>query len=302
MPHPALHPLRLLRLALVTSGLAISLGGGGLHSADAQPDPHDPKLAIPDSLRGRSGRLKARIVRPESPGEPVPVLLHAPTGQHTVLLVRDASTNEPFHFIQLVPFAVKRDGRVGVYRVGRWPAEVRRPLSPAYDLPPGFIEVTEANQDVRISTHFRLRDFLNRDQPEIWPKPLVLDARLVDKLELVVDELLMAGHAVNGLTVLSGFRTPRANARGARSARSPESRHQYGDAADVIVDVNGDGRMDDLNGDGRSDHRDAEVFVEAIDRVEAKYPDLVGGTGLYRNTAAGGTFIHVDARGSRVRW
>jgi uncharacterized protein YcbK (DUF882 family) len=124
----------------------------------------------------------------------------------------------------------------------------------------------------------------------------------VDKLELIIDELRMAGHAVNGLTVLSGFRTPRTNARGARSALSTESRHQYGDAADVILDANGDGRMDDLNRDGRFDIRDALVFREAVDRVESNYPDLVGGTGVYRNTGSRGPFLHIDARGTRVRW
>ncbi|MEX2182070.1 MAG: hypothetical protein WD771_08510 [Gemmatimonadaceae bacterium] len=302
MTEPVLHPLRLLRVALIAAGLVISVGGGSLRSAEPRRSPDDPKLAIPDSLRGRSGRLKARIVPPEAQGQPAPELLQAPSRRLTLLAVRDSSTDEPFHFISLVPFAAKHDDRVGIYRVGRWPAEARQPRSPAYDVPPGFIEVTEENQDIRISTHFRLRDFLNRDQVEIWPKPLVLDPRLVDKLELIIDELRMAGHAVSGLTVLSGFRTPRANARGARSALSTESRHQYGDAADVIVDVDGDGRMDDLNRDGRSDHLDARVFLEAVDRVESNYPDLVGGTGLYRNTAAGGTFIHVDTRGSRVRW
>ncbi len=269
------------------TGLAIDLGGPtGRVATGADPD--NLKLAIPDSLRGKSGRLKARIVKDE-----------APAG---LALVRDSSTDEPFYIISLLPFEEKRDERVGGYRVGRWPAEGRRALSPAYDLPAGFITVTPETQDVRVSTHFRLRDFLDRDQPQVWPKPLVLDPRVVDKLELIIAELRSAGHALDGLTILSGFRTPRANARGVRSSQSTESRHQYGDAADLIVDMDGDGRMDDLDGDGRSGIGDALVFLQAVDRVEANYPELRGGTGLYRNTEAGGPFIHIDARGTRVRW
>ena len=39
----------------------------------------------------------------------------------------------------------------------------------------------------------------------------------------------------------SGFRTPAHNAGVRRAAR--DSRHQYGDAADVAIDANGDGRV-----------------------------------------------------------
>lgn len=222
--------------------------------------------------------------------------------QATLLAVRDSLTDEPFFFITLLPFREKREGNVGAYRVGRWPGEVRAPRSDAYRLPEGFIAVTEENQDLQVSTHFRLRDFLTLDQADVWPKPLVLDVRLVDKLELLLEELRVTGHPDARLTVLSGFRTPRVNARGSRSSLSTESRHQYGDAADLIVDGNGDGRMDDLTGDHLVDERDALALLRLVDRIETLHPDLAGGAGLYRGSVAQGPFIHVDARGKRVRW
>ena len=222
--------------------------------------------------------------------------------QATLLAVRDSATDEPFYFISLLPFTEKRQGRVGAYQVGRWPAEARAPLSDAYRVPAGFITVTEQNQDLQISTSFRLRDFLSTEQADVWPKALVLDSRLVDKLELLLAELRRAGHPHARLTILSGFRTPRANARGVRSSQSTESRHQYGDAADLIVDGNGDGRLDDLNGDRLVDQRDALALLRLVDRVEARFPDLAGGAGLYRGTVAQGPFIHLDARGKRIRW
>ena len=169
-------------------------------------------------------------------------------------------------------------------------------------MPIGFVAVTEANQDLQISSNFRLRDFLSVDQPDVWPKALVIDARLVDKLELLLAALRLAGHENPRFEILSGFRTPRVNARGVRSSQSTESRHQYGDAADLIVDSNGDGRMDDLNGDRVVDEKDALYLLQLLDRVESRYPELAGGAGLYRGTVRQGPFIHVDARGKRVRW
>ena len=76
----------------------------------------------------------------------------------------------------------------------------------------------------------------------------------------------------------------------------------YGDAADVFVDNDGDGRMDDLNRDGRIDSRDAKVILEAVEQVERAHGDLAGGVGVYRATRAHGPFAHVDVRGTPARW
>lgn len=81
-----------------------------------------------------------------------------------------------------------------------------------------------------------------------------------------------------------------------------DSRHQYGDAADVYV-VNGSRDwMSDLNNDGAVDTRDARVLASAAERVERKYPELVGGIGVYTATSAHGPFVHIDVRGKRARW
>jgi uncharacterized protein YcbK (DUF882 family) len=187
---------------------------------------------------------------------------------------------------------------VGTYRIGNWPAEGRN-----RDLPDGFIEVTRENQDTHLSEHFRLRDFLTKDQANVWPKYLVIREALIDKLELVIDDLNVRGYAVRRVKVLSGFRTPQYNAQGVgRGGRARDSRHQYGDAADIFIDNDGDDRMDDLNGDGRSDTRDIRVVIESVERVERAHPELTGGVGLYRSTSAHGPFVHVDARGARARW
>jgi hypothetical protein len=215
----------------------------------------------------------------------------------------DSADGRQLASISLMPFTQKTGGRVGGYHVGYWPAERRTARTETYENPDGFIEVTPENEDTPVSEHFRLRDFLTHDQEDIWPKYMVLRETIVDKLELIIDDLTSHGHRVDHLVVMSGFRTPEYNAQGVgrRGGRARDSRHQFGDAADIYVD-NGSGEMADLNGDGRVDSRDALVLLQSVDRVEAAHPELVGGAGVYRGTRLHGPFLHVDCRGEPARW
>lgn len=277
------------------------------------------------SSRGASGKLRAKF-------EPSPEPLHpdslpagarirysesgrvaaAPTGAGiwNVLLAigKGVRPVASFSVITLLPFAAKRNGRIGLYFVGDWPGEhgargpARAPAD-AYANPAGFIEVTRQNADTRVSDHFKLRDFLTHDQPNVWPKYIVLQPRLLDKLELVLSDLETHGFDVHGVKVMSGFRTPRYNESGGNPAgRANLSRHMFGDASDIYIDDDGDGQMDDLNHDGRVSIDDSRVIEQAVDRVEAAHPELVGGAGVYTAAPGHGPFIHIDARGYRARW
>ena len=261
--------------ALVSWG-AISGLSGRLRAVFALP--HDERAA---SLASRSGAGGAR------PG--------------VYALLGDA--NRIFRLIVLTPFSQKVDGRIGAYRLGRWPFEGRAPSNPAYANPSGFIEVTPENFTTRVSEHFTLGQFITKDQRDVWPKYVVLERRLLDKLELTIDELNRGGHTVQGLFVMSGFRTPDYNeAGGETSGRSAVSRHLYGDAADVYPDDRRRGFMDDLNHDGRVDIKDARILAAAAEAVEEKHPELAGGIGIYPATSEHGPFVHIDARGKKARW
>ncbi|MFL5616505.1 MAG: hypothetical protein ACJ796_22755 [Gemmatimonadaceae bacterium] len=216
-----------------------------------------------------------------------------------------------FSVITELPFRAKSGGKIGLYYIGNWPAErsSKRSVAPAkapptaYANPAGFIKVTQDNADTYVSEHFKLRDFLTHDQPNVWPKYLVLQLRLVDKLELILADLTAHGVDVSGVRVMSGFRTPRYNASGGNpQGRAALSRHMYGDASDIFIDSNHDGVMDDLNHDGHISMTDSKVIEAAVDRVEAAHPELVGGAGIYPAGPGHGPFIHIDTRGYRARW
>ncbi len=312
---------RLLTLALLTATVAVlahvpsalaQWQGGGAPPAllEAVDETHeapalDVRTLVGDSLFGHSGALRARFVSPAAHAE-LPVMgdligdsAYTRAG---VYAVHEPDGSAGFHFITMRPFTDKVGGRIGSYRIGSWSAERRAARSAGYGLPTGFIEVTAENRDTYVSRHFRLRDFLTKDQHDVWPKYLVLSEALLDKLELLITELEAEGFGKYRMTVMSGFRTPQYNAQGVGAGgRASESRHQFGDAADVYLRGERDW-MPDLTGDGRIDTRDALRMARAAERVEAKYPDLVGGIGVYPATSAHGPFVHVDVRGTAARW
>ncbi|HEU4643876.1 MAG TPA: hypothetical protein VFS44_15610 [Gemmatimonadaceae bacterium] len=298
----------------ITTGTAITRAVGAADASDIQrvavvshpaptasvADTAAAPLALGDTLLGASGALRARFV---PAGELSMLAGDARPVATGVYDVPGGIDGHPFSLIALHAFSLKVGPTVGDYYVGYWPAERRRVHSAAYANPAGFIEVTPANEDTWVSQHFRLRDFLTHDQPTVWPKYVVLREALLDKLELVLRDLSLRGIPTGHVVVLSGFRTPAYNfALGDASGRARESRHQYGDAADIIIDANGDGRMDDLNWDGRVDTRDVRVVEQAVTRVERRYPELAGGLGLYAAMGPHGPFAHIDVRGETARW
>jgi Peptidase M15 len=198
----------------------------------------------------------------------------------------------------LVPY--ERQESLEGYRIGRY-QQTGLAHTAAYAVPDGFIEVTPANQAVRVAPHFTLAQFVAK-QTSGFPKYLVLREKLLLKLELLLDSVQARGIQATTFRVMSGYRTPFYN----RSIgnRTRFSRHLYGDAADIYIDENGDGSMDDLNGDRRINREDARYLARIVGQVEetSAFQRFLGGIGLYRSRANHGPFIHVDARGTATRW
>lgn len=197
------------------------------------------------------------------------------------------------------PAAELTGGYLNGFRVGDYP---KKPLNgnPAYRAPKGFVELNEQTASLQLSPHFVLSQFPAK-QPGDYPKYLVVRERLMLKLELLLQRVNEEGFAADTLTVMSGYRTPWYNAS---IQNVPNSRHVYGGAADVFVDTDGDGLMDDLNHDGKIDYADAQLLYVWANELYGRRPNrwLGGGMGVYRSTAAHGPFVHIDERGRRARW
>jgi uncharacterized protein YcbK (DUF882 family) len=190
----------------------------------------------------------------------------------------------------LVPFTQKVGGTLNGYRIGSYPFERfggERPI--------GFLEVDRRNVDVPLTRHLKLADFVTHDEQTQWPKYAAVSPRLLDKLELVVDEVARLRGRRDPLRIAvdvhSGFRTPLHNSGVEGSALN--SRHQYGDAADVAIDADGDGRLTAF---------DSRLVALAAELVEKRHPDLVGGVGVYVSPKYRTPYVHIDARGKRARW
>lgn len=192
------------------------------------------------------------------------------------------------------PFQEKLGTMLNGYRIGTYLAERLRGKD---ETPDGFLEVFPQHLDLAVSKHLRLSHFVTHDdQAEVWPKYVALNPRLLDKLELVFAELEAKPTSVAAaggleLEVHSGFRTPGHNRRISGAAK--DSRHQYGDAADVVVDANRNGQFD------RSDYR---LVVAAVEAIERTHPDLQGGLGIYTSRRYSKPYVHIDTRGRRSRW
>lgn len=255
----------------------------------AATDPGGSEL----TLAAEQGKLEKSAAgwkwRGKVPGGPYPLrVLHA--GQEVLRV----------NLFVLTPSEELKDGRIGNYRIGSYPA-APPDKGKNYHRPTGFVKLTEDNRDTPVSPHFTLGQFDSK-QDDPWPHYLLLRPRLLLKLELILEMLNRGGIRTDGLHIMSGYRTPFYNDS---IGNVPYSRHLWGGAADIFVDVRPvDGRMDDLNGDGRSDIDDAAFLAQIIDdRFRAPGVEhLVGGLSQYRANRVHGPFVHIDVRGYRARW
>lgn len=187
------------------------------------------------------------------------------------------------------------------FRVGRYQSRLRN-NNPIFARPRGFIKVTDENKDVLVSPHFTIGQFTSK-QTTSYPKYLVLKQKLLIKLELLLQKANEAGIHTNSFYVMSGYRTPHYNAL--IGNETEYSLHLYGAAADIFVDTDEDGYMDDLNGDGDVTTEDARVLARLVEDMKDNpvFQPYRGGLGVYSPAPPRrGPFIHVDVRGQVVRW
>jgi hypothetical protein len=188
---------------------------------------------------------------------------------------------------------IDSNGWLNGYRIGTYP---RNP-------PDGFIKLSgPQDRETRLSPHFKVGQFLCKQQPNHWPKYVLVSQNNVLRLEALLRSLNDDGTTdADTFFVMSGFRTPFYNTA---IGSAKFSRHMYGDAADIYVDYKPrNGVMDDLNRDGEITKADANWLYDYAQTLFRKRTDLPkGGIGAYRANAVHGPFVHVDGRGTTARW
>lgn len=266
-------------------------------SLDGEPLPHTVwhHLALPGDtveytapagmtayLDGESFEADEPLVAPEKPGTYSLEFrnLEGEVTHEVALFVLEPSSN------------VDASGRINGFRMGDYPQ----------DTPRGFIRLDEGYGDVNVSPSFKIGQFLCHQQPDHWPKYLLVSGDNLQRLEALLTSLNEDGITdADTFFVMSGYRTPFYNTA---IGSATLSRHMYGDATDIYVDVAPrDGVMDDLNRDGAINKADADWLYDYAEDLFAADDTLPrGGIGSYKANAVHGPFVHVDGRGGKARW
>ncbi len=218
-------------------------------------------------------------------------------GIYPVFIKRsDLKDSIQLNCIVMVPYKAMKNGKINGYTIGSYPKSTNK----LYAIPAGFIEVTKANERTLVTPNYMLKDFLCK-QSGGYPKYIALRERGIIKLQTIQGYLQQEGIPFNKFSFISGYRTPFYNKS---IGNVKNSRHIFGDAYDVFIDNDGDGKMDDLNQDGVLNKKDARFLFNKVNEMSKTdwFRPFIGGLGLYGPNSRHSGFIHIDGRGYRARW
>ncbi len=175
--------------------------------------------------------------------------------------------------------------------------------------PPRFwMRITPKNEKLLMAPHVTVGQMVgfitqkNKKKPKrrhtSWFPP---NRHFIYKMEMLSRELLARKVKFKRLAVNSAFRAPYYNRR---VGGGIFSRHIYGDAADVMIDEDGDEVCDDITGDGKVDEKDGLVIGHSLRKLEKAGRVRTGGTGVYAfdGPESCRSYVHFDARGYLTRW
>lgn len=220
---------------------------------------------------------------------------------HYAIYFNHASERLTLQVFVLTPFQNGQQDALDGFRIGSYQQELFRGLA-TYAAPQGFIDLSNELAELPVSPSFTIGQFISKQQPEHEKTYLLVLPAMLIKLETLLEAINQEGWAAPTLHVMSGFRTPWYNQSIGNNTST--SRHLYGGAADVWIDSDGDGEMDDLNRDGVVDREDAVTLAQLAESLEARggrnWPP--GGIGIYDATQWHGPFVHIDSRGYQARW
>jgi hypothetical protein len=194
--------------------------------------------------------------------------------------------------------------RIGAYgNTASGPDDVRKYPS-LYRPPKYFVEITPETETLSLSPRVKVGDLValtSKENPTRHVNFAPVDYSLIAKIEAAWRVFSKTHPEIPQWRYISWFRTPAHN-KGQGGATF--SRHPYGDACDIIVDLDNDWRMDDINGDGKVNMADAVEIVSVFEELEFGGAVKIGGLGAYEypGDESTGSSVHIDARGYFERW
>ena len=180
------------------------------------------------------------------------------SGHYELKLATASEETQLINVFVLEPFDVSAQTKINGYKIGQYRSGYMGLES--YSPPTGFIRVSSDLENIHISPNFRLGQFKCKQRYKGDDYYLLVEPDLLIKLELLLAAARKKGWVSETSTfhVMSGWRSPSYNK--AIGNKTSVSRHLYGDAADIFIDEDKDGYMDDLNGDGKIDIGDAKAL------------------------------------------
>lgn len=211
------------------------------------------------------------------------------------------------------PFDRTGSGILDGYAIGIYPSEkasnipgivARAPNT--YAPPKWFVKVTKETREMYVSPHFRLGDFASPGEKG-RDHFIAIQPVLIDFLEEVWKTAQKEYGDSARVVVLRAYLSPnealRLEQKGVRYTAF--TRYLYGDAAGVVVDLDGRGVLGDLNRDGRVDRDDANQLADLLERVQDAMK-VQGGLGVVDRPLEPDwpetPYAVVDLRGVRSRW
>lgn len=260
------------------------------------------KIVHIKSQEKKSVKLKAKFNEVLlNTDEPSGLSFKAPAepGRYTLKIVDSSNSRQVLiNVFVLVPYDRMVNGAIEGYQIDEYPHGLYKGLF-AYSRPKGFIRVKQIDLNIFVSPHFRLKQFLCK-QESGYPKFIALQSKTLSMLEGFLQYVNDSGYPIDTFGVISAYRTPYYNRK---IGNVSNSRHVYGDAMDLFIDRDKDGRLDDLDGNKQLNSNDVQVLYRlAIEFQQQSGGIYAGGIGKYQPRSHHGGFVHIDHRGYNARW
>ena len=159
-------------------------------------------LSSDSDIRLISGQAEVYQINNKNWKVAVPAL----PGGYFITILNPENKEMHLNVLVMTPISEKKGEYLNGYRIGYYTANSAR-SNPIYDPPKGFFEITKDNQDMLLTPHFRLKQFICKQESD-FPKYLILRERLLLKLEYLLEKVNSLGYTIDTFGFISGFRTP----------------------------------------------------------------------------------------------